>query len=179
MDERGKGLAATDLVAKMDDLQGINALVAAYGDGAWPVLRKQYLALGYAAGAARLARLLAAGGWDPGCVARDPVDAVRAWLQGWFDDRAGAMPDVWAEGATVYLRTRGCRRCLTVEAEAREPVPHAEVCFTYCRAWAEGYVSVLADVAPGLQLNYHNADSRRAGPGHDCVEAFQVVWPRA
>jgi len=38
-------------------------------------------------------------------------------------------------------------------------------------------MEVLTDLVPGLVIHYHNADSRRSGPGHDCVEAFQIVVP--
>ena len=176
--EKGRGLAAMDLTAKLDELQGINALARAYGDLAWPVLRRQYLALGYAAGVEQLTRIMADGSWNPDRVRTAPVDAVREFLQGWFDQRDGVRPEVWAEETTVYLRTPGCRECLTELAEQREPVPHDEICYVYCRAWAEGYLGVLADLTPGLQINYHNLESRRSGPQHDCVEAFQVVSPR-
>ncbi|MBD3221411.1 hypothetical protein GF314_09220 [bacterium] len=178
MSEREKGLEASDLASRTEDLAGIHALEQAYGDLAWPVLRRQYLALGYAAGVERLTRLLSERRWSPDALAGDPVAAVRDWLEGHFTDRGGAMPEIWAEETTVYLRTRGCRECVTIEAEKTRPVGHREVCYVYCRAWAEGYVSVLADLAPGLQINYHNLDSRRDGAEHDCVEAFQVVAPR-
>ncbi|MCP4571114.1 MAG: hypothetical protein GY838_02055 [bacterium] len=173
----GRGLQATGLEAKLDDLRGVNALQVACGDRAWPLLRKQYLALGYSEGVARLTRLAAAGDLDSTSLAADPVEWARAWLQGFFDDRRGAMPEIWAEDGTVFLRTKECRRCLTLEAETQEPVPHGEICYAYCRAWAEGYMDVLTDLVPGLVVHYHNADSRRTGPGHDCVEAFQVVTP--
>lgn len=173
----GSGLQATGLSAKRADLEAVNALHAKYGDRCWPLLRKQYLALGYAEGVARLARLAAAGEDPLPGVGEDPAEAARAWLQGFFDDRGAAMPEIWAEDGTVYLRTRECRRCLTLEAEKSVPVAHGEICYAYCRAWAEGYMDVLTDLVPGVVIHYHNADSRRAGPGHDCVEAFQVVGP--
>lgn len=173
----GRGLQALGLDAKIDDLKGVNALHEACGERAWPLLRKQYLALGYAEGVARLTRLAAAGDFDAAGLAADPVAGARAWLQGFFDDRGGAMPEIRAEDRTVYLRTKECRRCHTLEAETTEPVPHGEICYVYCRAWAEGYMEVLADLVPGLVIHYHNADSRRSGTGHDCVEAFQIVVP--
>ncbi len=77
----------------------------------------------------------------------------------------------------MYLRTKACKECLTVEAEALLPVVHREICFAYCRAWAEGYVQVVADLFPGVVIHYHNLESRRSGAGQDCVEAFQVVVP--
>ncbi len=177
MGDGKQGLAATDLEGKLNDLRGVNALHAACGDRAWSLLRKQYLALGYSEGVARLARLAADGRFDADEFAADPVDGARAWLQDFFDDRGTAMPDIWAEGRTIFLRTKECRQCLTLDAEVRLPVPHGEICYVYCRAWAEGYMDVLTDLMPGLVIHYHNADSRRDGPGHDCVEAFQMVTP--
>lgn len=172
-----QGLTATDMEAKLTDLGAVNALQATFGDGAWPVLRKQYLALGYSEGVARMARLLEAGQFDRDAFGADPAEGVRVWLQGFFDDRGAAMPDIWREGRTVYLRTKACKQCLTIDAEKVLPVVHKEICFLYCRAWAEGYVEAVADLFPGVVVHYHNVDSRRDGPEHDCVEAFQVVSP--
>ncbi|RKZ13125.1 hypothetical protein DRQ50_10905 [bacterium] len=177
MGSNNQGLTATDLDAKLADLAGVNALHAAFGDLAWPVLRRQYLALGYQEGVARLVGALETGDFDRAEFAADPIEGIRAWLQGFFDDRGAAMPDIWREGRTVYLRTKACRECLTVNAEARLPVAHREICYVYCRAWAEGYVQAVADLFPGVVIHYHNEDSRRDGVGHDCVEAFQVVLP--
>ena len=177
MSHSKQGLTATDLDAKLTDLGGVNALHAAFGDQAWPVLRKQYLSLGYSEGVARLTRLASAGTFDPTAFRADPAEGVRVWLQGFFDDRGTAMPDIWRDGRTVFLRTRACKQCLTVDAEVKRPVPHGEICFAYCRAWAEGYVDAVADLFPGVIVHYHNQDSRRAGADHDCVEAFQVVSP--
>jgi hypothetical protein len=178
MTDQHEGLNVSDPTSRTEDLAGIHALEEAYGNLAWPVLRRQYLALGYAAGVERITRLVVEGHWSPDTLDGDPVGAVRDWLEGHFVDRDGAMPEIWAEETTVYLRTRGCRECVTIEAEKTRPVGHREVCYVYCRAWVEGYVSVLADLAPGLQINYHNLDSRRDGAEHDCVEAFQVISPR-
>jgi len=174
---RRSGLAAVSLDEKLADLAAVTALHAAFGDVAWPVLRRQYLAAGYQAGVERLAREVAAGRFSPAGFTADPVAGVREWIAGFFTDRGAAQPEVWAEQGTVYLRTRGCERCATREAEARHPVAHDEVCHVYCRAWVEGYVLPLADLFPGVIINYHNVDSRRAGPDHDCVEAFQVIAP--
>ncbi len=173
-----KGLAAVDLEAKRADLLDINSMHAAFGDGVYPVLRKQYLGLGYQAGVERMTRLVAAGHFDPQAFLTDPVAGVQNWLQGYFDDRSAAMPEIWSEGNIVHLMTRACRKCLTLDAEKQTPVNHREVCFIYCRAWAEGYVDLLTDLFPGLIVNYYNKDSRREGSGHDCVEAFQVISPR-
>jgi hypothetical protein len=172
-----QGLTATDLNAKLADLGGANALHAAFGDLAWVALRKQYFSLGYSEGIGRLSRVLAAGRFDREAFSANPAEGVRAWLQGFFDDRGAAMPDIWLEERTVYLRTTACKQCLTVDAEAKRPVPHREICYAYCRAWAEGYVESVADLFPGVIVHYHNADSRRTGPDHDCVEAFQIVSP--
>jgi len=175
--DRPTALAAVSLADKLADLDAVACLHRAFGDVAWPVLRRQYLAAGYQTGVERLACELAADRFTPAGFTADPVAGVRDWLSGFFRDRGTARPEIWSEEGTVYLRTRGCERCLTREAEARRPVSHDEVCFVYCRAWVEGYVMVLADLFPGVIINYHNVDSRRAGAGHDCVEAFQVVAP--
>jgi len=74
----GGGLQALGLDAKLDDLKGVNALHEVCGERAWPLLRKQYLALGYAEGVARLARLAAAGVFDAAALAVDPVEGARA-----------------------------------------------------------------------------------------------------
>ena len=121
MGGNNRGLAATDLEAKLGDLAGVNALYDAFGDLAWPVLRRQYLSLGYQEGVARLTRLLEEGTFDKNEFAADPADGVRAW--------------------------------------------------------AEGYLQVVADLFPGVVIHYHNLESRRSGAGQDCVEAFQVVVP--
>jgi hypothetical protein len=174
---RATGLAAVSLVDKLADLDAVATIHGAFGDVAWPVLRRQYLAAGYQAGVERLARELGAGRFSPEAFTADPVAGVQDWLAGFFSDRGHAQPQIWTEASTVYLKTRGCERCLTREAEAEQPVAHEEVCFVYCRAWVEGYVMMLGDLFPGVIINYHNVDSRRAGEGHDCVEAFQVVAP--
>ncbi len=177
MENAKQGLQATNLSAKLSDLSAVNALHAEFGDLAWPVLRRQYLALGYGEGVGRLTRLLETGDFSREKFAADPVDGVRVWLQGFFDDRGGAMPEIWVEDNTVFLCTRACKQCLTIDAEFTKPVAHREICYIYCRAWAEGYVQAVADLFPGLVVHYHNVDSQRAGPEHDCVEAFQVVAP--
>jgi hypothetical protein len=43
--------------------------------------------------------------------------------------------------------------------------------------WVEGHVMMLGDLLPGVLVNDHHGDSRRAGAGHDGTEAFQVVAP--
>ncbi len=172
-----KGLTAINLEAKKADLQDINSMHNAYGDGVYPVLRKQYLGLGYQASVERMTSKVAAAQFDPEAFLKDPVEGVKDWLQGFFDDRGAAMPEIWSEDDTVHLMTRACNKCLTLDAEKETPVPHGEVCYVYCRAWAEGYVNLLVDLFPGLSINYYNKDSRRVGCGHDCLEAFQIISP--
>jgi len=171
----GKGLAATDIQTKLEDLATINTLHAAFGDLAFPAARRYHHAMGYAAGVERLACLVAAGDFDREKFLVDPASGVAAWLQGFFAERGGNQPEIWSEGRTAYLRTRACKTCLVVEAEKQLPSRHREVCFVYCRAWAEGYVTALVEMFPSITVHYYNVSSRRHGEGEDCTEAFQVI----
>ena len=121
-------------------------------------MRKQYLSLGYQEGVARLVRQLEKGDFDRDAFASDPAEGVRSWLQGFFDDRGGAMPDIWAEGSTVYLRTRACKQCLTVEAELPEPVFQelSEVTLLFAfRGWSDADVAAFVERCESEPLQWY------------------------
>ncbi len=88
------------------------------------------------------------------------------------------MPDVFIEGNTVFLETKFCKNCLTIEAEKLAEHCHEDVCAIYCRTFAKGIVSVLEDFFPEIVINFYNVSSRRDGKDSDCREAFQVLSPK-
>ncbi len=93
-------------------------------------------------------------------------------------ETAQEFTDVFIEGNTVFLETKFCKNCLTIEAEKQAEQCHEDVCAIYCRTFAKGIVSVLEDLFPEIVINFYNVSSRRDGKNSDCREAFQILSPK-
>jgi hypothetical protein len=126
----------------------------------------------------RLIKLLKSEKFQAENFSENPVEGVRDFLQGYFADRGGNMPDIWVEGNTVFWETKYCKNCLTIEAEKLAEHCHDDVCAIYCRTFVKGIVAVLEDFFPEIVINFYNVSSRRDGKESDCREAFQILSPK-
>ena len=148
-----------------------------FGGVAFKGLRRYYLAAGYQAGVDRLLQLIGVDAEYEKVFWQSPLSQIRDFLFGFFKDRGGNLPDVWVEGDIVYLKTEDTAYCVTIDAEKQAPCCHSDVCAIYCRAFAEGLISVFEEFFPGIVINFHNVSSQRTGAGIPCIEAFKVVVP--
>jgi hypothetical protein len=144
---------------------------------AFKAMRRYYLAAGYQAGVDRLLHLIATYDEYEKGFEKEPILYIRDFLFGFFKDRGGNLPEVWIEDDTVFLKTEDTAYCVTIAAEKDAVNCHSDACAIYCRAFAEGLISVFEEFFPGIVLNFHNQSSQRKGKGIPCIEAFKVVVP--
>ncbi len=170
-----KGINNLCIQTRVNELNDFAFLHRKFGNLAFRAIQKNNFYSGFAVGMERLIKLLKEEKIDIEAFRRNPVAGVRKFLYGYFTDRGGNMPDIWAEGNTVYLETKFCNKCLTIEAEKLAEQCHEDVCTIYCRTFAKGIVSVLEDLFPEIVINFYNVSSRRDGKNSDCREAFQVL----
>jgi len=173
-----KGINNLSLQTRVDELNDFALLHRKFGNLAFRAIQKNNYNSGYAIGMERLTKLIKKDNFDIAKFRINPVKGVREFLHGYFVDRGGNMPDIWVEGNTVFLETKICKNCLTIEAEKMAKQCHEDVCAIYCRTFAKGIVSVLPDFFPEIVINFYNVSSRRDGKESDCREAFQVLSPR-
>ncbi|MBN2460784.1 MAG: hypothetical protein JXB60_04175 [Candidatus Cloacimonetes bacterium] len=164
----------TSIASRFKDLKEIEILLHTFGKQACTLIEKYHFYKGYQAGIRRLLAMIAEDRFDLIAFTVKPRVEIRNFLAGFFNDRGGNQPEIWLENTTIFLKTPGSRECITLEAEKKNPVPHQDICFIYCRSFALGLISIFADLIPGLKVSHYNISSRRL-PGGDCVEAFQIV----
>ena len=163
---------------RVEELNNFALLHHKFGNIAFRAIQKNNYYSGFAIGMERLTKLIKEDKFDIKAFQQNPVEGVREFLQGYFANRGGNMPDIWIEGNTVYLETKICKNCLTIEAEKLTEQCHEDVCAIYCRTFAKGIVSVLEELFPEIVINFYNVSSRRDGKDSDCREAFQVLSPK-
>ena len=173
-----KGINNLSIQTRVDELNDFALLHRKFGDLAFRAIQKNNYNTGYAIGMERLIKLIKEDKFNIEKFRSNPVEGVREFLHGYFEDRGGNMPDIWAEGNTVYLETKICKNCLTIEAEKLAEQCHEDVCAIYCRTFAKGIVSVLEDFFQEIVINFYNVSSRRDGKESDCREAFQILSPK-
>ena len=173
-----KGINNLSIQTRVEELNDFALLHRKFGNTAFRAIEKNNLYSGYAIGMERLTKLIKENKFNIEEFRSNPVEGVRKFLHGYFADRGGNMPDIWAEGNTVYLETKICKNCLTIEAEKLAEQCHEDVCAIYCRTFAKGIVSVLEDFFPEIVINFYNVSSRRDGKESDCREAFQILSPK-
>jgi len=173
-----KGINNLSIQTRVEELNDFALLHKYFGNLAFRAIQKNNLYSGFAIGMERLTKLIKENKFNIAEFRNDPVEGVREFLHGYFADRGGNMPDIWIEGNTVYLETKICKNCLTIEAEKLAEQCHEDVCAIYCRTFAKGIVSVLEDFFPEIVINFYNVSSRRDGKESDCREAFQVLSPK-
>ncbi|MCF7920640.1 MAG: hypothetical protein K9N06_12075 [Candidatus Cloacimonetes bacterium] len=173
----GTSISDFKLETRIAELKVIAALEVRFGGIAFKGMRRYYLASGYQAGVERLLKLLSADSEYEKTFWQAPGERIRDFLHGFFLDRGGNLPEVWLEGDTVFLKTEVTAYCVTIAAEKQAPRCHSDVCAIYCRAFAEGLVSVFEEFFPGIVINFYNVSSQRQGKGIDCVEGFKIVVP--
>lgn len=173
-----KGINNLSIQTRVEELNDFALLHRNFGNLAFRVIQKNNFYFGFAVGMERLTKLLTEEKFDIVTFRQNPVEGVREFIHGYFADRGGNMPDIWAEGNTVFLETKFCKNCLTIEAEKLAEQCHEDVCAIYCRTYAKGIVSVLEDFFPEIVINFYNVSSRRDGKDSDCREAFQVLSPK-
>lgn len=170
------GLDSLSVEEREEEISSIRRMYDTFGETAFRTVRRSHFSEGYTRGYKLLADLLRERVFHADTFRIDPVAGVEGFLREYFVRRGWSMPDVSSRGDTVFLGTGAEAFCITEEAEKKAPGCHRDVCNIYCRAFAQGLVSVLEDAFPGMVLNFHNVSSRRDGKGSDCVEAFQVKW---
>jgi len=174
MDNR-KSIDNLKLNNRITELNNINKLHKEFGDNAFRAVEKYYYYSGFQAGFDRLLKLVDSKEVRSVHFLKDPVNTIRDFLNGYFIDRGGNQPDVWAENNIVYLKTEFCKYCVTIEAEESAEKCHEDICAIYCRSFAKGLIKVLEKFNPHLVINFYNVGSRRDGKNSDCVEAFQII----
>ena len=172
-----KSISNFKLEARICELREIGELHKRFGGVAYRGLRRYYLAAGYQAGVDRLIKLISADAEYHKSFWNEPLAFIRDFLYGFFKDRGGNLPEVWVEGDIVFLKTEDTAYCVTIDAEKHVSGCHSDVCAIYCRAFAEGLISVFEEFFPGVVINFHNVSSQRSGAGIPCVEAFKIVVP--
>ena len=173
-----KGINNLSIQTRVEELNDFALLRRKFGNLAFRAIQKNNYYSGFAIGMERITKLLKEEKFDIEIFRQDPIEGVREFLLGYFVDRGGNMPDIWIEGNTVYLETKFCKNCLTIEAEKLAEQCHEDVCAIYCRTFAKGIVSVLEDFFPEIVINFYNVSSRRDGKDSDCKEAFPVLSPK-
>ncbi|MBT4331751.1 MAG: hypothetical protein HOD64_00595 [Candidatus Cloacimonetes bacterium] len=173
-----KGINNLSIQTRVEELNDFALLYKKFGSLAFRVIQKSNFYSGFSIGMERIIKLLKEEKLNIKAFQQNPVEGVREFLHGYFTDRGGNMPDIWAEGNTVYLETKICKNCLTIEAEKQAEQCHEDVCAIYCRTFAKGIVSILEDFFPEIVINFYNVSSRRDSKDSDCREAFQVLSPK-
>ena len=173
-----KGINNLSIQTRVDELNDFALLHRKFGNLAFRAIQKNNYNSGYAIGMERLTKLIKKDKFNLANFRSNSVEGVREFLHGYFADRGGNMPDIWTEGNTVYLETKFCKNCLTIEAEKLAEQCHEDICAIYCRTFAKGIVSVLEDFFPEIVINFYNVSSRRDGKNSDCREALQVLSPK-
>jgi len=173
-----KGINNLSIQTRIEELNNFSLLHKKFGNLAFRAIQKNNFYSGFAVGIERLTRLLKENKFDIAAFQLNLVEGVREFIHGYFADRGGNMPDIWTEGNTVFLETKYCKSCLTIEAEKLAEQCHEDVCAIYCRTFAKGIVAVLEDFFPEIVINFYNVSSRRDGKNSDCREAFQVLSPK-
>jgi len=172
-----KGINNLSIQTRVEELNDFALLHQKFGNIAFRAIQKNNFHSGYAVGMERLTKLIKKDRFDIKTFQQNPVKGVKEFLHGYFTDRGGNLPDIWIEGNTVFLETKFCKDCLTIEAEKMANHCHEDVCAIYCRTFANGIVSVLEEFFPEIVINFYNVSSRRDGRESDCREAFQVLSP--
>ena len=173
-----KGINNLSIQTRVEELNDFALLHRKFGNLAFRAIQKNNYHSGFAIGMEKLIKLLKEGKFKIEVFRNNPVEGVREFLHEYFTDRGGNMPDIWVEGNTVFLETKFCKDCLTIEAEKLAEQCHEDVCAIYCRTFAKGIVSVLEDFFPEIVFNFYNVSSRRDGKDSDCREAFQILTPK-
>jgi len=173
-----KGINNLSIQTRVEELNDFSLLHKKFGNVAFRAIQKNNYYSGYAIGMERITRLIKEDKFDIEAFRLNPINGVREFIHGYFTDRGGNMPNVFIEGNTVFLETKFCKNCLTIEAEKLAEQYHEDVCAIYCRTFAKGIVSVLEDFFPEIVINFYNVSSRRDGKDSDCREAFQVLSPK-
>ena len=173
-----KGINNLSIQTRVDELNDFTLLHKNFGNVAFRAIQKNNFYSGFSVGMERITRLLKEDKFDIESFRQNPIDGVREFIHGYFADRGGNMPDIFIEGNTVFLETKFCKNCLTIEAEKLAEQCHEDVCAIYCRTFAKGIVSVLEELFPEIVINFYNVSSRRDGKDSDCREAFQVLSPK-
>ena len=172
-----KSIDNLSLANRVNELNNIYDLHNTFGANAYKAIHKYYMNSGYSKGIERITKLLKEDKFSVLDFGKNPIKVIADFLHGYFVDRGGNLPEVWAEKNTVFLKTEYCKYCVTIEAEKTAKNCHEDVCAIYCRAFAQGLLSIFTDLFPGIIINFYNQSSQRQGKEIDCVEAFQVIIP--
>ena len=166
-----------DVITRTDEFTNIKNLREAFGDSAYRAVERYYFNTGYEAGFEIVSKWIKEGTTNKEKMLADPVEAAVGILKEYFTARGGAMPEMWQEANTVFMRTRKSEWCPTPEAKMKSGVTYQDVCTINRRAFVKGLVKVLEDFLPAVTINTYNAGSRMLKEPKDCVEAFQVISP--
>jgi hypothetical protein len=175
MSEHVKSDQNLSLKQRVEEFEGIRALVDEFGEIAYDATERYYLSAGYEVGYDLILAMVREGSLSKGRIRAEPVDTVLRILTRFFEERGGNQPEFTVEGDTVHLTTRRSTWCPAPQAIRAAGLEHSDVCFVHKRAFAEGIATAVSGFVPGLKIQVWNVSSRNAPEPGDCTEAYKVV----
>jgi len=168
-----------DLEKRVAEFDGLQALVAEFGDAAYRAIDRYYAALGYEEGYDLILDCVRSGELSLETVRAAPVEAVLELLRKFFERRGGNQPEFRVENDTIYLTTPCTSWCPTPAAVRKTGLGHKDICFVHKRSFAAGVAGAIMEFVPALTVQASNLESRNLTEGAGCTEAYKVVagWP--
>lgn len=163
------------LKARVEEFEGIQALVDEFGEIAYDATERYYLSAGYEVGYDMILGMVREGSLSRERIRAEPVDTVLRILTRFFDERGGNQPELTVAGDTIHLTTRQSTWCPAPQAMRAVGIEHSDLCFVHKRAFAEGIATAISRLVPGLKIQAFNVSSRNASEKGDCTEAYKVI----
>ncbi len=163
------------LKARIEEFEGIRALVDEFGEIAYDATDHYHRCAGYEVGYDGILEMVKEGSLSQERIRAEPVDTVLRILTRFFDERGGNQPEFTVEGDTIYLTTRRSTWCPAPQAIRAVGIEHSDLCFVHKRAFAEGIATAISRLVPGLKIQAWNVSSRNAPEQGDCTEAYKVI----
>lgn len=163
------------LKARVEEFEGIKALVDEFGEVAYDATDRYHRSAGYEVGYDMILKMVKEGSLSRERVRAEPVDTVLRILTRFFDERGGNQPEFTVEDDTIYLTTRRSTWCPAPQAIRAVGIEHSDLCFVHKRAFAEGIATAISSLVPGLKIQAWNVGSRNAPEPVDCTEAYKVI----
>lgn len=163
------------LKARVEEFEGIQALVEEFGEIAYDATDHYHRCAGYEVGYDMILGMVKEGSLSNERIRAEPVDTVLRILTRFFDERGGNQPEFSVEGDTIHLTTRRTTWCPAPQAIRAVGIEHGDLCFVHKRAFAEGLATAISRLVPGLKIQAFNVSSRNAPDKGDCTEAYKVI----
>lgn len=163
------------LKERVEEFEGIRALVDEFGEIAYDATDRYYLSAGYEVGYDLILKMVREGSLSRERIRAEPVETVLRILTRFFEERGGNQPEFTVEDDTIHLTTRRSTWCPAPQAIRTVGIEHSDVCFVHKRAFAEGIATAISQLVPGLKIQAWNLSSRNAPEKGDCTEAYKVI----